>query len=376
MNTEAAQQKQYPVLVLMGVSGSGKSTVGGMLAGAMGWDLQEGDDLHPQANIDKMATGHPLNDEDRWPWLDKIAVWIKSHTDAGQPGIVTCSALKRSYRDVLRGEHVVFVHLAGSRDQIGQRLTARSITTCPPRCSTPRSRHSRPSTRTNRPSSSTWAGVPPRSRRRSCDAWRHSNTEQARRVSTRGSGYGAWVTAAEEGHDVDQLRVDAQARLEVAVGEGRLTLEEYSDKAAVVWSPTADRGQLEQIVPFSAAPPAVVSPPQATIVGVFGDTKRSGRWSLAKKTLALLLFGGRQVRSAIGNHHSVLLDDHHRVDLRGHEAAGSGGCFSRVGWLRPFRRSGIRRGSTGSRPRCTGYSCRRVFVVRRSHRAYRLARTP
>lgn len=291
MNTEAAQQKQYPVLVLMGVSGSGKSTVGGMLAGAMGWDLQEGDDLHPQANIDKMATGHPLNDEDRWPWLDKIAVWIKSHTDAGQPGIVTCSALKRSYRDVLRGEHVVFVHLAGSRDQIGQRLTARSITTCPPRCSTPRSRHSRPSTRTNRPSSSTWAGVPPRSRRRSCDAWRHSNTEQARRVSTRGSGYGAWVTAAEEGHDVDQLRVDAQARLEVAVGEGRLTLEEYSDKAAVVWSPTADRGQLEQIVPFSAAPPAVVSPPQATIVGVFGDTKRSGRWSLAKKTLALLLFG-------------------------------------------------------------------------------------
>jgi len=70
-----------------------------------------------------------------------------------------------------------------------------------------------------------------------------------------------------------------------------LTLEEYSDKAAVVWSPTADRGQLEQIVPFSAAPHAVVSPPQATIVGVFGDTKRSGRWSLAKKTLALLLFG-------------------------------------------------------------------------------------
>ena len=86
MNSEAAQQKQYPVLVLMGVSGSGKSTVGGMLAGAMGWDLQEGDDLHPQANIDKMATGHPLNDEDRWPWLDKIAVWIKSHTDAGPAG--------------------------------------------------------------------------------------------------------------------------------------------------------------------------------------------------------------------------------------------------------------------------------------------------
>ncbi|MDV8065051.1 gluconokinase [Rhodococcus sp. IEGM 1366] len=129
--TEKAAQKN-PVLVVMGVSGSGKSTVGGMIAGAMGWDLQEGDDLHPQANIEKMATGHPLNDDDRWPWLDKIAHWITQHTDAGQPGIVTCSALKRSYRDILRGENVVFVHLAGSRDQIGQRLTARLDHYMPP----------------------------------------------------------------------------------------------------------------------------------------------------------------------------------------------------------------------------------------------------
>lgn len=129
--TEKAAQKN-PVLVVMGVSGSGKSTVGGMIAGAMGWDLQEGDDLHPQANIEKMATGHPLNDDDRWPWLDKIALWITQHTDAGQPGIVTCSALKRSYRDILRGENVVFIHLAGSRDQIGQRLTARLDHYMPP----------------------------------------------------------------------------------------------------------------------------------------------------------------------------------------------------------------------------------------------------
>lgn len=129
--TEKAAQKN-PVLVVMGVSGSGKSTVGGMIAGAMGWDLQEGDDLHPQANIEKMATGHPLNDDDRWPWLDKIAQWITQHADAGQPGIVTCSALKRSYRDILRGENVVFVHLAGSRDQIGQRLTARLDHYMPP----------------------------------------------------------------------------------------------------------------------------------------------------------------------------------------------------------------------------------------------------
>ncbi|NMM89396.1 carbohydrate kinase [Rhodococcus sp. SRB_17] len=130
MTTEIAQKN--PVLVVMGVSGSGKSTVGGMIAGAMGWDLQEGDDLHPQANIEKMAAGHPLCDDDRWPWLDKIARWITERTDAGEPGIVTCSALKRSYRDVLRGGNVVFVHLAGSRDQIGQRLTARLDHYMPP----------------------------------------------------------------------------------------------------------------------------------------------------------------------------------------------------------------------------------------------------
>ncbi|MDI9914050.1 gluconokinase [Rhodococcus sp. IEGM 1379] len=130
MTTEIAQKN--PVLVVMGVSGSGKSTVGGMIAGAMGWDLQEGDDLHPQANIEKMAAGHPLGDEDRWPWLDKIARWITERTNAGEPGIVTCSALKRSYRDVLRGGNVVFVHLAGSRDQIGQRLTARLDHYMPP----------------------------------------------------------------------------------------------------------------------------------------------------------------------------------------------------------------------------------------------------
>ncbi|OYD61316.1 LiaF domain-containing protein [Rhodococcus sp. OK302] len=114
------------------------------------------------------------------------------------------------------------------------------------------------------------------------------------------------MTAAEEGHEVDQLRVVAQARLEVAVGEGRLTLEEYSDKAAVVWSPTADRALLAQIVPYSADPPAAVSPPQSTIVGVFGDTKRSGRWSLATKTLALMLFGDVKfdLRSATITAHS------------------------------------------------------------------------
>jgi len=109
----------------MGVSGSGKSTVAGILAGQLGWDLEEGDDLHPEANVAKMAAGEPLTDEDRWPWLDTVASWITEHVLAGVPGIITCSALKRSYRDVLRERNVVFVHLAGSRDQIGRRLSAR-----------------------------------------------------------------------------------------------------------------------------------------------------------------------------------------------------------------------------------------------------------
>ena len=117
--------QQQPVLVIMGVSGSGKSTVAGILAGQLGWDLEEGDDLHPEANVAKMHAGIPLTDEDRWPWLDSVAGWIREHTAAGLPGIITCSALKRIYRDRLRGEHVVFVHLAGDRDIIERRLSAR-----------------------------------------------------------------------------------------------------------------------------------------------------------------------------------------------------------------------------------------------------------
>lgn len=113
------------VLVIMGVSGSGKSTAAGILARTLGWDLAEGDDMHPAANIAKMAAGVPLNDSDRWPWLARIAEWIRVHTAGGRPGIVTCSALKRSYRDVLRGPQVIFVHLAGSRDLIGRRMAER-----------------------------------------------------------------------------------------------------------------------------------------------------------------------------------------------------------------------------------------------------------
>jgi gluconokinase len=113
------------VLVVMGVAGTGKSTVAGLLTGRLGWELAEGDDLHPPANVAKMASGQPLTDEDRWPWLDKVAAWIKDRVRSGKPGVVTCSALKRRYRDRLRGPGVVFVHLAGDKELIAARMAAR-----------------------------------------------------------------------------------------------------------------------------------------------------------------------------------------------------------------------------------------------------------
>jgi gluconokinase len=114
-----------PVLVVMGVSGSGKSTLASLLAQRLGWLLQEGDVLHPQANVDKMAAGHPLDDNDRWPWLRLVAAWIDERSAAGEPGIVTCSALKRAYRDMLRRDFVRFVHLTGDRRLLEQRLQHR-----------------------------------------------------------------------------------------------------------------------------------------------------------------------------------------------------------------------------------------------------------
>jgi gluconokinase len=121
-----------PILVVMGVAGTGKSTVAGLLAGQLNWELQEGDDLHPQANVAKMAAGIPLTDDDRWPWLDAIAAWMKKKTLRGEPGIVTCSALKRSYRERLRGPNVIFVFLNGTREVIEARLTSRLHHYMPP----------------------------------------------------------------------------------------------------------------------------------------------------------------------------------------------------------------------------------------------------
>ena len=115
------------VLVLMGVSGCGKTSVAAILAGRVGWPFEEGDALHPAANIEKMKAGHPLDDTDRAPWLDKVADWVDGCLDAGQSGIVTCSALKRAYRERIgrRGSGVTFVYLAGTKETIATRLAAR-----------------------------------------------------------------------------------------------------------------------------------------------------------------------------------------------------------------------------------------------------------
>jgi gluconokinase len=115
-----------PVLVVLGVSGSGKSTVAALVAERLGWDLAEGDDLHPDENVAKMAAGLPLDDDDRAPWLDTVSSWIVEHAMQGVPGVITCSALKRKYRDVLREHNVVFVYLQGSGDLIGGRMAERS----------------------------------------------------------------------------------------------------------------------------------------------------------------------------------------------------------------------------------------------------------
>ena len=112
-----------PPIVVMGVSGSGKSTVGAALAQRLRVPYGDADDFHPEANVAKMTAGHPLDDEDRWPWLEAIGAWLVDH-DAG---VITCSALKRSYRDVLR-EHrtdVLFVHLHGDREVITRRQATR-----------------------------------------------------------------------------------------------------------------------------------------------------------------------------------------------------------------------------------------------------------
>ena len=136
MGDNGQELRERPlVLVLMGVSGSGKTTVAEILAARLGWPYEEGDTLHPKANVEKMAAGHPLDDADRAPWLERLADWIESRLDAGENGVITSSALKRAYREVLnrRGSGVEFVYLSGTKALIAERLAARKGHFMPPR---------------------------------------------------------------------------------------------------------------------------------------------------------------------------------------------------------------------------------------------------
>jgi gluconokinase len=111
-------------IVVMGVSGSGKSTVGAALAQRLRVPFGDGDDLHPPANVAKMTAGQPLNDDDRYPWLEAIGKWLADHHDGG---VMSCSALKRKYRDQLRRHcaDVEFLHLSGSPEVISKRQASR-----------------------------------------------------------------------------------------------------------------------------------------------------------------------------------------------------------------------------------------------------------
>jgi len=117
-----------PVLIVMGVSGAGKSTIGRALAARLGWPFQEGDDLHPPANIAKMSASVPLTDEDRAPWLAAIGAWIDRRIADGGGGVITCSALKAAYRRTLaEGRPAVrLVYLEGSKALIAERVGART----------------------------------------------------------------------------------------------------------------------------------------------------------------------------------------------------------------------------------------------------------
>lgn len=127
MAHDTSSGRSIDVVVLMGVAGSGKTTVGALLAGMLQWEFADADDFHPASNVQKMASGVPLTDADRWPWLHAIAAWIDEHRAAGTHGVVTCSALKRRYREILIGDRtdVALVYLRGTKPLIEKRMAMR-----------------------------------------------------------------------------------------------------------------------------------------------------------------------------------------------------------------------------------------------------------
>jgi gluconokinase len=122
------------ILAVMGVSASGKTTLARALAETLGWPFQEGDDLHPAANVAQMRGGHALDDADRAPWLAAVSRWIGDRQDRSEPGVITCSALKRAYRDALREGHpsLRFVFLRASADVLARRSAGRTGHFMPP----------------------------------------------------------------------------------------------------------------------------------------------------------------------------------------------------------------------------------------------------
>jgi ribose 5-phosphate isomerase A len=123
-----------PILVVMGVAGSGKSTIAEELSARLGWPFEEGDSLHPAANIAKMHAGIPLTDADRLPWLERVAAWIDRQRAKKEPGIIACSALKHAYRQIIIGDRpeVRLIYLRGGRDLIAEHLAGRHGHFMPP----------------------------------------------------------------------------------------------------------------------------------------------------------------------------------------------------------------------------------------------------
>jgi len=125
--TKGASPPAPAVVVVMGVSGCGKSTIGALLASRLRWEFEDADWFHPASNVDKMHSGIALTDEDRWPWLDAVATWIDQTRRSGGHGVIACSALKRRYRDVLIGDRadVRLVYRKGDETLIARRIATR-----------------------------------------------------------------------------------------------------------------------------------------------------------------------------------------------------------------------------------------------------------